>query len=125
MLAPARPISRQVAMSGRRGRGRVPPPGGTQKSWPRRRGRPVPPVSCVHSGSLSMTRRPTILSLEHLESRYAPATLLSPTKISYQDADGDSVTVTFSKPILNAGNVNAIFTFDKGDAKSGNAAMQQ
>src|SRR5262249_1078392 len=69
--------------------------------------------------------RRTTLNLEHLEHRYAPATLLGPSKLSYQDKDGDKATVTFSKPILNAGNVNDVFKFDVGDAKSGNAAKQQ
>src|SRR5262245_29744282 len=65
------------------------------------------------------------LHLEHLETRYAPATVLSASQLSYQDADGDSVTVSFSKPFLNNGNVNDIFQFDVGDASSGNADMQQ
>src|SRR5262245_35938780 len=75
--------------------------------------------------SKKMAPRFASVRLEPLESRYAPASMVSSTKLSYRDADGDSVAVTFSKPILNAGNVNDVFQFDVGDAKSGNAAPQQ
>src|SRR5262249_4304912 len=47
-----------------------------------------------------------------LERRDAPATFVSPTKLTYQDIDGDNVTVTLSKPLLTAGNLNSVFTFD-------------
>jgi len=63
-----------------------------------------------------MTSRPLrnkarcrVLRLEPLEARDAPATLVSATKVTYQDVDGDDVTVVFSKPILNAGSVDNIF----------------
>src|SRR5262245_10902686 len=64
----------------------------------------------------SPKRRQTSLvpQMESLERRYALATLVSATKLTYQDADGDNVSVVFSKPILNAANVNDIFTFDSG-----------
>jgi hypothetical protein len=51
------------------------------------------------------------LSLEHLEPRNAPATLVSPTKAIYQDVDGDVVTITFSKPILTPGDFNSVLQF--------------
>src|SRR6476659_3219700 len=54
-------------------------------------------------------RNSSPLRLEALETRDAPATLVSATKLTYQDIDGDNVTVTFSKPILNNGNLDAIF----------------
>jgi hypothetical protein len=64
--------------------------------------------------------------LEALESRLAPATLVSPTRLTYQDTDGDHVSVTFSQPILNADNVNAIFTFSSGaDAVNGSNAVTE
>ena len=47
-------------------------------------------------------------SLEFLESRIAPATLLSPTTFSYTDVDGDSVRVVFSKPILTPANFDTL-----------------
>lgn len=51
-------------------------------------------------------------SLEPLEARIAPATLLPGGKIAtFTDIDGDAVTVKFSKPILTAGNVGGIFSF--------------
>src|SRR5262245_7530894 len=67
------------------------------------------------------------LCLEALESRYALATLASATRLTYQDVDGDRVAVTFSKPILNAGNVNTIFTFSSGTGavNGSNAAREQ
>src|SRR5262249_23710782 len=64
-----------------------------------------------------LARRGAAPRLEALESRYAPATLVSPTKLTYQDSDGDSVTVTFSKPVLSSGNVSTIFTFDSARSK--------
>lgn len=70
------------------------------------------------------TIRSRIPQLEVLEDRYAPATLLNPTKLTYQDADGDKVTVTFSKAILTSGNVDAIFTFDTGPI-AGTGTKQQ
>jgi hypothetical protein len=63
--------------------------------------------------------------LERLETRDAPATLVSATKMTYQDIDGDNVSVTFSKPILNAGNVNNIFTFGLGNVNGSNALKQR
>lgn len=61
--------------------------------------------------------------LEQLEHRYAPATLVSPMKLTYQDFDGDNVVVAFSKPILNASNVNAIF--GAGFVTGSNVTKQQ
>src|SRR5687767_8264314 len=67
----------------------------------------------------------SVLHLEPLERRDGAATLVSPTPLTYQDADGDNVAVVFSKPILNAANVNAIFTFDTGTVDGSNATKQQ
>jgi hypothetical protein len=65
--------------------------------------------------------------LEALESRLAPATLVNPTTLTYQDSDGDHVTVSFSKPILTADNVNTLFTFSSGASavNGSNAAREQ
>ena len=65
------------------------------------------------------------LGLEQLESRDAPATLVSATKLTYQDVDGDNVTVTLSKPLLNQGNVNSVFLFDTGTVEGFNSTKQQ
>src|SRR5262245_35289460 len=70
-------------------------------------------------------RRAAQLGLEPLETRLAPATLVSPFKLTYQDKDGDNVAVIFSKPILNAGNVNSILTFDSGLVNGSNLTKQQ
>ena len=70
-------------------------------------------------------RNRLILGLEMLETRATPATLVSPTKLTYQDIDGDNVTVSFSKPILNDANANNVFTFDSGTVDGSNAIKQQ
>jgi len=60
-----------------------------------------------------------------LESRQLMATLLSSSAVSYQDIDGDRVTVNFSRGFLTAGNVNSIFQFNTGSVNGSNAARQQ
>jgi hypothetical protein len=60
-----------------------------------------------------------------LENRQLMATLLSSSAVSYQDIDGDQVTVNFSGRFLTAGNVNSIFQFDTGSVSGSNAARQQ
>jgi hypothetical protein len=70
-------------------------------------------------------KRRAALQLEPLENRDAPATLVSATKLTYQDIDGDNVTVTLSKPLLNPGNVDSIFLFDTGNVNNVNTARQQ
>lgn len=72
-----------------------------------------------------MTRQNLSLRLEPLESRHAPATLVSPTTVTYQDADGDAVTVVLSRPVLTPGNVNTVFHFDTGDVSGDNTVKQQ
>jgi len=70
--------------------------------------------------------RKASLCVDQLESRYAPARLLGPTQLVYQDKDGDAVTVTFTKPVLNFGNPNTIFTFDSGvGAVNGSTAARE
>lgn len=43
-------------------------------------------------------------SIERLESRIAPATLVNPTTVKFIDADGDNVTVHISKPLFTEAN---------------------
>ncbi len=50
-------------------------------------------------------------SIEMLESRIAPASLVSSKVLTYHDADGDLVTVTFSKGLLNSLDVGRVFHF--------------
>src|SRR5437588_12961822 len=69
--------------------------------------------------------RATRLRLEPLEGRDAPATLVSPFRVTYQDADGDHVTVTLSKPLLTPANVNGVFEFDVGAVDGDNTTRQQ
>jgi hypothetical protein len=70
-------------------------------------------------------RQRSILCLEPLERRDAPATLVSATRLTYQDSDGDNVTVTLSKPILTAINANIVFHFDAGSVDGSNALPQR
>jgi hypothetical protein len=52
-------------------------------------------------------------SVEALEDRIAPATLLPGGKaVTFTDIDGDNVVVKFSKPILTDANVSSIFVFN-------------
>lgn len=51
--------------------------------------------------------------------------LVSPTILTYQDVDGDAVTVRFSKPLLNSVNVAGVFGFDSGSVTGNNSAPQQ
>jgi hypothetical protein len=63
----------------------------------------------------------TCSSLEALETRIAPATLLSSSAFSYTDIDGDTVKVTFSKAILetNGSNFDTLVTITGGLAGTG------
>src|SRR5262245_19053631 len=66
------------------------------------------------------------LCVDQLVSRYAPARLLGPTQLVYQDKDGDTVTMTFTKPVLSFGDPNKIFTFDSGaGAVNGNTSVPE
>ena len=61
---------------------------------------------------MRFTPRLPTSSVEMLEERIAPATLLPGGKIAtFTDIDGDVVTVKFSKPVLTPGNVATIFQF--------------
>src|SRR5438309_525212 len=74
------------------------------------------PVKSLPMISASSHRAAAAYSIEPLEARIAPATLLNPTTVTYQDADGDDVTVKFSKPVLVAGDFAAVFHFDSAGA---------
>ena len=51
--------------------------------------------------------------IEPLESRIAPAVVfVNATTATYDDHDGDHVTVHFTKPILTGGNVATVFNFN-------------
>ena len=64
--------------------------------------------------------------LETLEHRLAPATVVSLRQLTYQDIDGDNVTVTFSKPILTSDSAaNTFLAFDTGNVNGSNTTPQQ
>jgi hypothetical protein len=63
--------------------------------------------------------------IEPLEQRIAPATLVSPTTVSFQDKNGDAVTVTISKSLFTTANVGTLFTFDTGSVNGDNTVQQQ
>ncbi len=60
------------------------------------------------------------VGIEPLEGRIAPAALISPSKVSFVDLDGDMVTIEFSKPLFNQATpeqqavvLGAVFGFEK------------
>lgn len=53
------------------------------------------------------------------------AKFVNASTVSYDDVDGDHVTVTLSKPLLTVANVNDIFKFDTGIVGDGIPAHQQ
>jgi hypothetical protein len=66
------------------------------------------------------------LFIEPLEPRRLLATLLTGGKtVTYQDMDGDNVTVAFSKAVLTSGNVNNVFKFATGIVNDDNSFTQQ
>jgi hypothetical protein len=67
----------------------------------------------------------TKLTVECLEDRTVPATLVSPHVLTYQDIDGDNVTVTFSLPVLSSNNVNDVFHFNVGNVNGSDSQRQQ
>ncbi|MBI3469633.1 MAG: hypothetical protein HY000_42075 [Planctomycetes bacterium] len=60
-----------------------------------------------------------------MERRVQPAVLLNGFAVQFQDADGDSATVTISQPLLNLGNVNSVLTFDVGAVDGTTTTPQQ
>jgi hypothetical protein len=66
--------------------------------------------------------RCALRGLASLESRIAPATLLNSETFTYQDTDGDDVTVHISKPLFNSATINAVLQFDVGATNGTKAA---
>ena len=64
-------------------------------------------------------------SIEILESRIAPATLVSPTSVTFKTTNGDLITVTISAPLFTEANVNKVFVFDTGSVSGDNTVAQQ
>src|SRR5262245_44217999 len=65
------------------------------------------------------------LVVEQLECRYAPATLVNPFTVTYQDVDGDNVTVKISKPLFQAATINNVFDFKPAGVNGSNTSPQQ
>lgn len=63
-------------------------------------------------------------SLELLEARIAPATLISPTTVKFSDVDGDDVTIHISKPLFTAENLNQVLSFSDSDPLSDGTVPQ-
>src|SRR6266511_887514 len=63
--------------------------------------------------------------IELLEARIAPATLVNPTTVTYQDIDGDSITVKISKPVFDQITIGNVFTFDPPGVSGDNGTKQQ
>ena len=64
--------------------------------------------------------RQVVSSIEGLEGRIAPATLINVSTLQYTDFDGDTVTVKFNKNVLtDLASANAVFKFDAGTVLAG------
>lgn len=84
---------------------------------------PEPPARPVRR---EPSPRKVVSSIEGLEGRIAPATLVSPAMVTYTDVDGDLVTVKFSKNLLTSlATANGVFDFNTGSVQSGADATAQ
>lgn len=64
--------------------------------------------------------------IEPLEARIAPAILLNPTTVTYQDVDGDDVTVKLTKPLFqDVAAANGILHFTTAGVSGSNSIPQQ
>jgi len=75
---------------------------------------------------------PPLSTVEILESRIAPASLLNAHTIQYTDVDGDDVKIIFSKDVFTGSNdaaklalANLVFKFDTGTVAHETASTQQ
>jgi len=66
-----------------------------------------------------------MILIEPLESRIAPATLVSANTVTWTDVDGDLATLHLSKDILTSSNVYSIFQFNTGSVSGSNSTQQQ
>ena len=84
----------------------------------RKPAKPEPPKPAPAKG-----KRRTESSFEPLEGRIAPAILLNASTVQFKDADGDLVTVKFSKGLFTPGlgldaMLDRVFKFDTGNART-------
>lgn len=70
-------------------------------------------------------KNPIRLYLRGLEARNAPATLVNPTQLTYQDIDGDNVTVSLTRPIPAVTDISTVFVFENGFAAGDNSIKQK
>jgi len=82
-------------------------------SKPIRRTRPVKP------------RRRAVLQVEELESRRTPATLVNASTVTYQDVDGDAVTIKLTLPLFTPTNVANVLQFTPTGVNGDNSTPQQ
>ena len=68
---------------------------------------------------------PTMVQVEELERRDAPATLVNAMTVTYQDLAGERVRVTISKPLFQPASINSVFTFNAGSVNGDNSMRQQ
>ena len=76
------------------------------------------------TGRGTTVSRRSRLDVETLETRHVRATLMNATTLTYQDVNGDNVSVVFSKPVLNQANLATIFSFDTGNFLNNNTKQQ-
>jgi hypothetical protein len=76
--------------------------------------------------NFSSSMNPRLLSTpEPLEARISPATLVSSSVVTYQDIDGDTVTIKASAGIFDAATVETLLRFSSGGVDGSNATPQQ
>ena len=89
--------------------------------------RPAGAITLTSKKPASTSARDRVRSgIEPLEGRIAPAILVNGHLLTYSDADGDTVTVTFSRDIFNVATVtttvlDSVFKFSAGKAHTGAA----
>lgn len=83
------------------------------------------PLLQLHRPARAKVRAPGG-TLEMLECRIAPASLVNASVVTYKDVDGDLVTLKFTKPILkDAAAAGTILHFDTGSVDGSLATGQQ
>ena len=78
--------------------------------------KPRPPRRQPHRAFMSVTQ---------LEMRLAPATLVSPTTVTYLDEHSQRVNVQVSQPVFEQTTINQVFTFKSGSVNGSNTSPQQ
>jgi len=66
--------------------------------------------------------RRAFMAVTQLEMRLAPATLVSPTDVTYLDVHNQQVDVHISQSVFDASTINQVFRFSSGNVNTSNPA---